>query len=122
MITNTNKYIGAAMLAVMVACPSALADDHYTNPQEAILKAASHSQAALQKELHSGVDVNATNDDRDTALMEAAESGNMAAVRNLIASGANVSAVDDDGETALNKAIDGGYNAVADAIRQAGGM
>lgn len=120
MITNTKKYIGAAMLAAVFAAPAALADDHYTNPQEAILKAATHSRAALQKELDSGIDVNATDDDRDTALMEAAEAGNLVAVRNLIAAGANVNLQNEDAESALMMAAGEGRLDVVKALLSAG--
>ena len=119
-MNHTKQYIGAAVLAAAIVSPAALADDHYTNPQEAILQAAMHSSAALRKELDSGVDINATNDDHDTALMEAAEEGNLPAVRNLIAAGANVNLQNEDAESALMMAAEEGHLEVVKILLSSG--
>ncbi|MBQ7024654.1 MAG: ankyrin repeat domain-containing protein [Akkermansia sp.] len=114
------KYLGAAMLLAAFAAPAALADDHYSNPQESILKAAATSPAALQKELDSGIDINATDDDRDTALMDAAEEGNLTAVKNLIAAGADVNLQNEDAKSALMMAAGEGHTEVVKTLLAAG--
>lgn len=112
--------IGAALIGTAIASSVALADDHYSNPQEAILKAAENSPIALQKEVDSGVDINATNDDHDTALMEAAEEGNLTAVNNLIAAGANVNLKNEEAQSALMLAAEEGYTEIVKALIAAG--
>ncbi len=104
----------------MAAAGTALAGDHYSNPQQAILQAATESSAQLHRELESGVDINATDDDHDTALMQAASEGNLTAVSNLIAAGANVNLQNEDAESALMMAAAEGYTEIVQALIAAG--
>lgn len=111
----------AKIAAVMVATASAaFADDDYNSARLRVLRAAADSAASLQAVLAGGVSVNSTDNEGETALMEAADHGNLHAVRNLIAAGANVNARDEDGETALMVAADEGNVAIIKALIAAG--
>ncbi len=106
--------------AVVLPVVGADEDDRYS-PVYAILRAAHEGDAALKALLQNGVNVNATNSDGETALMEAAESRRYTeAVRVLIANGANVNLADEDGETALMRAADEGTVEAVRLLLQAG--
>lgn len=95
-------------------------DDRYS-PVHTILRAAREGDAALKSLLATGVNINATDEDGETALMEAADSRRgTEAVRVLIANGANVNLADEDGETALMRAADEGNSATVQLLLQAG--
>lgn len=70
--------------------------------------------------LSAGVDVNATSEDGDTALMHAAENGDGELVVMLIAEGADVNAKTEKGETALAMATRGGHIEIRDLLIEAG--
>lgn len=112
---KTPHIAAVALLVVGILTPQAAADTPYNAPQRVILRAAGDSAEALKKAIDSGLNVNATDDDYETALMKAADDGRRTAVRNLIAAGADVNLQDEDGETALMKAADEGY---ADIVQQ----
>jgi len=115
-----NKSI-TKIAAVIVATASAVyADDDYNSARQRVLRAAADSAASLQTVLAGGVNVNVTDNDGETALMEAADNGNLHAVKNLIAAGANVNARDEDGETALMVAADEGNLAIIKVLIAAG--
>lgn len=101
--------IGALLTGAIVG-PVAIADDDdsYNHPMRQVLRAARSGDAELKAVLSRGININATDDDGETALMEAADSRNASAVRVLINNGANVNAADEDGETALMIAADEG--------------
>ena len=64
-------------------------------------------------------DVNAVDEDGETALMYAAQSGHFDIVKYLIEDhGADVNAVDEDGKTALMCAADGDHSDIAEYLRQ----
>lgn len=96
------------------------ADTPYNAPQRVILRAARAGAEQLQQALAGGLDINARDDDGETALMEAADDGNLRAVNNLIAAGANVNLRNDDAETALMMAADEGHTAVVRSLISAG--
>jgi hypothetical protein len=108
------------LLTAVVALPAAQADDAYNSPRNQVLRAASKGSAALKAVLATGISVNATDNDRETALMEAADRGNLNAVLNLIVAGADVNAHNEDGETALMIAADDGHTAIVPALIAAG--
>ena len=114
-----NTLIYAATL-LAVASPLSLADTPHNAPQRVIYRAAAAGAAELQQALSTGLNINAVDDDRETALMRAADKGNLSAVRNLIAAGADVNRQDEDGETALMIAADDGYTEIVQALIAAG--
>lgn len=66
---------------------------------------------AVRAAIDAGANVNARDDDRETALMEAAEkNSNPEVITVLLKAGADVNARDDDGETALIRAADESSN------------
>jgi ankyrin repeat protein len=67
-----------------------------------------------------GADVNATDEQGNTPLLEAARFGHDDICRALIAAGANVKARDKDGKTALMLAIQFNHDDVVRALKQAG--
>lgn len=107
---------GAAVLPIAGADE----DDRYS-PVHAILRAAREGDASLKSLLAKGVNINATDEDGETALMEAADSRRgTETVRVLIANGADVNLADEDGETALMRAADEGNKATVELLLQAG--
>ena len=114
------RYVAAVLLTAAVALPAAQADDAYNSPRNQVLRAAIKGSAELKAVLATGISVNATDNDRETALMEAADRGNLNAVLNLIIAGADVNARDEDGETALMIAADDGHAAIVQALIAAG--
>ncbi|MBR5887347.1 MAG: ankyrin repeat domain-containing protein [Akkermansia sp.] len=109
-----------AIVLLTVAATSSVADTPYNAPQRVIYRAAVAGATELKQALNSGLNVNAVDDDRETALMQAADKGNLKAVRNLIAAGADVNLQDEDGETALMIAADDGYTEIVRALLSAG--
>lgn len=103
----TGSIIGA-VLAGGIVLPSVSADEPYNHPQREILRAARSGDAALKAVLARGVSINATDDDGETALMEAADERRADTLRVLVANGADVNRADEDGETALMIAADEG--------------
>ena len=75
---------------------------------------------AVRNLISAGADVNAKDEDGETALMIAADDGHTAIVQALIAAGADVNARDDEGESALDKARDERRRSTIDALRAAG--
>lgn len=112
---KSSHIAAVALLVAGILSPQVVADTPYNAPQRVILRAANDNAEALQKALASGLNINATDDDYETALMKAADDGRKTAVRNLIAAGADVNLQDEDGETALMKAADEGH---ADIVQQ----
>ncbi len=106
-------------LALLLAATPALYADA-DDVQERILDAAKAGDASLTTLLSSGVSVNTTDDDGETALMEAADDGDTEAVRLLIKHGANVNAANEDGCTALMMAADEGHTQAVRVLIQAG--
>ena len=114
------RYVAAVLLTAAVALPAAQADDAYNSPRNQVLRAAIKGSTELKAVLATGISVNATDNDCETALMEAADRGNLNAVLNLIIAGADVNARDEDGETALMIAADEGHAAIVQALIAAG--
>lgn len=112
--------LAAVLLTVATLAPVAQADDAPNSARNQVLRAAMNSGADLRAVLDKGISVDATDDDRETALMEAADRGNLTAVVNLISAGANVNARDDDGETALMIAADEGHTKIVEVLIAAG--
>ncbi len=112
--------IFGAVLAGAVVLPQASADEPYNHPKHQVLRAARGGDAELKALLSKGVNINATDNDGETALMEAADGRNVELVRVLIANGANVNAADEDGETALMIAADEGRAEIVRLLIEAG--
>lgn len=110
----------ACVLAGVIVIPTVSADEPYNHPQREVLRAARNGDAALKAVLERGGNINATDDDGETALMEAADSRRADAVRVLIANGANVNLADEDGETALMIAADEGNLEAVRLLLEAG--
>lgn len=111
------------MLTVLVVIAGC--SQYRRNPQtEALIQAAREGKADTVKALLSGqgADVNATDDNGNTALLEAARYGHDDVVRALLAAGANIKARDKDGKTALMLAVQGGHDDVVRALKQAGAV
>ena len=109
--------LGSAAVLPLVGADE---DDRYS-PVHTILRAAREGDATLKALLAKGVDINATDEDGETALMEAADSRRYTeALRVLIANGANVNQADEDGETALMRAADEGTVEAVRLLLQAG--
>ena len=89
---------------------------------KALLRAAREGHADAVEELLKtpGIDVNATDESGNTALLEAARFGHDHVARVLLASGADTKVRDKDGKTPLMLAIAGGHDEVVMALRQAG--
>ena len=119
---NNKPSLIAALTALTIGAlsPQVVADTPYNAPQRVILRSAGDSAEALQKALAAGRNINSTNNNKETALMEAADDGRLTAVRNLIAAGADVNLQDEDGETALMKAADEGYAEIVQLLINAG--
>ena len=109
-----------AVLAGGAVIPHANADEPYNHPQNQVLRAARSGDAALKALLSQGININATDYDGETALMEAADERNSEVVRVLIANGANVNAANEDGETALMIAADEGRAETVRLLIEAG--
>ncbi len=109
-----------ALLCGAIVAPQVAADEPYNSQQRQVLRAARNGDAALKSLLSQGVNINATDEDGETALMEAADGRNPEVVRVLIANGANVNAADEDGETALMIAADEGNTETVRLLIQAG--
>ncbi|MBQ1960542.1 MAG: ankyrin repeat domain-containing protein, partial [Akkermansia sp.] len=73
---------------------------------------------AVDALIKAGANVNAQDEDGNTALMDAADEGHTAVVLRLIQAGADVNARDDEGETALRKAIEERHADTAALLRQ----
>ena len=65
-------------------------------------------------------DVNAKNNDGDTALMEDSINGRLEAVKYLISKGADVNAKNNDGNTALMWASNYGYLEIVEYLKSHG--
>jgi ankyrin repeat protein len=89
---------------------------------QALLRAAREGHADAVQELLKtpGIDVNATDESGNTALLEAARFGHDHVARGLLAAGANPKVRDKDGRTPLMLAVAGGHDQVVMALRQAG--
>lgn len=121
MRNHIQKYSVALLLAMVTLAPAVRADYHpIPSPHKLLLRAASAGGAELQSVLAKGVDINITDEERETALMEAADDGNLRAVQNLIAAGADVNLRNEDAETALMMAADEGYTEIVKALIAAG--
>lgn len=120
MKTSTHRYTAVALLATAIFVSAAQAHDRNSDPQQAILRAAENSPTALQKELDSGLDINATDNDYNSALMQAAEDGNLSAVKALIAAGAEVNMRNEDAESALILAAEEGHTDIVMVLIEAG--
>ena len=98
---------------------------HKNTPEaNALLRAARDGKVDTVKELLTtpGIDVNATNEQGDTALIEAARFGHDHIARVLLAAGANLKARDKDGKTPLMIAAAGGHDEVVAVLKQAGAV
>ncbi len=83
-----------------------------------IIRAANHGKIDLvQTLLGEGADVNAANEDGNTALMMAASSGHIDVARALIDAGANLDAVNSLGDTALHLTV---HSDIVQALVDAG--
>ena len=111
-------YLRVVLAAVLFAGGVAYADG--PEPHKAVLRAANFGEQQLEQLLTSGVAVDVTDDDGETALMEAADKGNLAAVKLLLKHGAQVNRKDEDGKTALMHAADEGRTPVVQALLEAG--
>ncbi len=112
------KYLLPTLALFFSALPAAYADG--PEPQKAVWRAAMNGEAALTALLASGVSVNVSDRDGETALMEAADKGQLEVVKLLLRHGADVNAADDEGETALMMAADDGYTEVVRVLIAAG--
>lgn len=110
----------AAIISAILATGIATADEPYNHPKNEVLRAARSGDAALKALLARGVNINATDDDGETALMDAADERRADTVRVLIANGANVNQADEDGETALMIAADEGRLETVRLLLEAG--
>ena len=98
---------------------------HKNTPEtDALLRAARDGKVDTVKELLTtpGIDVNATDERGDTALIEAARFGHDHVARALLAAGANPKARDKDGKTPLMIAVAGGHDDVVAVLKQAGAV
>lgn len=98
---------------------------HKNTPEtDALLRAARDGKVDTVKELLTtpGIDVNATDERGDTALIEAARFGHDHVARALLAAGANLKARDKEGKTPLMLAMAGGHDEVVAALKQAGAV
>jgi ankyrin repeat protein len=95
-----------------------------TPETDALLRAARDGKVDTVKELLTspGIDVNATDERGDTALIEAARFGHDQVARALLAAGANLKARDKDGKTPLMLAVAGGHDEVVAVLKQAGAL
>ena len=93
------------------------------NPQtDALLRAAREGNADTVKALLASqdTDVNAADEQGNTALIEAARYGHDDVARALLAAGANTKARDKNGKTALLLAVEGSHDEVVRVLKQAG--
>lgn len=108
----------AALACAVLVMPAAMADEE--DVQETVLKAAGSGSSGLLEVLSRGININAADDDGNTALMEASEKGEYSTVRALLDAGADVNAVNEDGETALMLASEEGNTAIVRMLLDAG--
>ena len=87
---------------------------------KSVLRAANGGEPVLKQLIAGGIPVDTTDDDGETALMEAADKGNLAAVQILLRNGAQVNLKDHDGKTALMYAADEGRTAVVQLLLASG--
>ncbi|HEX8844725.1 MAG TPA: ankyrin repeat domain-containing protein [Pyrinomonadaceae bacterium] len=88
----------------------------------ALLRAAREGNADTVKALLASQDTNvdATDEQGNTALIEAARYGHDDVALALLAAGANTKARDRNGKTALMLAVEGGHDDVVRVLKQAG--
>lgn len=108
------------MSALAAVFLPALASADENDPQKAVIFAARSGEPQLQQLIHSGISVDATNEDGETALMQAADKGDITTVQRLLKNGAQVNKQDEDGKTALMFAAHEGHTAVVNALISAG--
>jgi len=93
----------------------------FSNVNNELLSAASSGDtAAAARLLGEGADVDAKNNQGDTALLLAAKSGKIDTARLLIAKGANIEAKNNVGETALIAACTSGHAEIAQLLVEKG--
>ena len=111
--------IAVAICVVVAGCAQQRAR---SVQEDALFRAVIEGNTDMVRSLLSapGVNVNATNDQGSTPLLEAARYGHNDIARVLIASGANVKAKDKDGKTALMLAIQYNHTDVVRVLKQAG--
>lgn len=112
----------STLLAVSLALAACGRQSTRSPQTEALLRAAREGNADTVKALLAAqdTDVNAADEQGDTALIEAARYGHDDVARALLAAGANTKARDRNGKTALMLAVAGGHDDVVRALKQAG--
>ncbi|HEX5833120.1 MAG TPA: ankyrin repeat domain-containing protein [Pyrinomonadaceae bacterium] len=112
-----------AVLALCVIFGSCARQRPVRNAQtDALFRATIEGNTDMVRSLVSGpgADVNATNEQGATPLLEAARYGHEDVARVLIAAGADVNVEDEDGKTALMLAVQGNHDEVVGVLKQAG--
>jgi len=95
----------------------------FSNVNNELLSAASSGDtAAAERLLGQGADVDAKNNQGDTALLLAAKSGKIDTTRLLIEKGANIEAKNNVGETALIAACTSGHAEIAELLVEKGAV
>jgi ankyrin repeat protein len=102
--------------------PAGTATWHRSDHQYLCWAVRSGHVAAISALLAIGLDVDARDDDGDTALHLAVSAGSMVAVEALLAGHPQVDAVDFRGETPLTRALRDGEEAIADRLLRAGAL
>ena len=117
-----NKCCPILLLLISLLVISGCGHSNRSPETESLLRAAREGHADAVEELLKtpGIDVNAKDDNGNTALLEAARFGHDHVARVLLAAGANTKVRDKDGKTPLMLAVAGGHDEVVVALKQAG--
>ena len=121
------RKLTVVLLILLIALASGCSRSPLTrrSPEtDALLRAAREGKDDTVKSLLSSpnVNVNATDDNGSTALIEAARYGHDDVVQVLLTHGADVKAKDKDSKTALMLAVQGGHDEVVRLLKQAGAV
>lgn len=117
------RTLGSSILLAVTLVLANCAQPAAPTPQTAaLLQAARAGNADTVRALlgTQGTDVNATDAQGNTALLEAARFGHDGVARALLNAGANAKVKDKDGKTALMLAVAGGHDDVVRVLKQAG--
>jgi ankyrin repeat protein len=111
-----------AMSILIAGCGQRGGTPAHNAQTDALFRATIEGNTDMVRSLLSspGADVNATNANGSTPLLEAARYGHDDICRVLIAAGANLKAKDKDGKTALRLAVQGNHDEVVRVLKQAG--
>lgn len=117
---KTSKMLSIALLSTIFTVGLYANNDQAKLNKKLINAAKSGNVERMKQALADGAQINATDDDGETALHNAAERGRVKAAEFLVQNGANINAQAKDGDTPLHEAIDEGKLAMVKFLLEQG--